>query len=72
MIHAPTPIAVPLPAAGQLPVPFESVPFDERRWDAWVNKGRLADAAFTEKVQTLAKLGVVVAVAAGGLWAIFG
>jgi hypothetical protein len=63
------PTAVPVAAAT---LTFESVPFDQGRWDAWVTKGRLADAAFTEKVRTLALLGVVMAVAAGAVWIIFG
>jgi hypothetical protein len=66
----PTPVTVP--AASRVPVAIESVPFDQGRWDAWVTKGRLADAAFTEKARTLALLGVVVAVAAGALWIILG
>jgi hypothetical protein len=66
----PTPVTVP--AASRMPGTFESVPFDLGRWDAWVTKGRVADAAFTEKVRTLALLGVVVAVAAGALWIILG
>jgi hypothetical protein len=65
----PTPVTVP--AASRMPVTFESVPFDRGRWDAWVTKGRLADAGFTEKVRTLALLGVVVAVAAGVVLIIF-
>ena len=66
----PTPVTVP--AASRVPVTFESVPFDQGRWDAWVTKGRLADAAFTEKVRTLAMLGVVVAVAVGAVWIFLG
>jgi hypothetical protein len=65
----PTPVTVP--AASRVPVAFESVPFEQARWDAWVTKGRLADAGFTEKVRTLALLGVVVAVAAGVVLIIF-
>lgn len=65
----PTPVTV---AASHVPVAIDSVPFDQGRWDAWVTKGRLADAAFTEKARTLALLGVVVAVAAGAVWIILG
>ena len=65
-----TPVTVP--AASHVPVAFESVPFDQGRWDAWVTKGRLADAAFTEKVRTLALLGAVVVVAAGTVWIVLG
>lgn len=50
----------------------DNAPFDQGRWDAWVTKGRLADAAFTEKVRTLALLGVTVAAGLGSAWAIFG
>jgi hypothetical protein len=64
--------AVTVPAASRMPVTFESVPFDQGRWDAWVTKGRVADAAFTEKVRTRALLGVVVAVVAGAVWIILG
>ena len=37
-----------MPAASGVPLAFESVPFDESRWNAWVNKGRLADTAYKE------------------------
>ena len=66
----PTPVTVP--AASRMPDAFESLPFDLGRWDAWVTKGRVADAAFTEKVRTLALLGVVIAVAAGAVSIILG
>ena len=66
----PTPVTVP--AASRVPVAFESVPFDQGRWDAWVTKGRLADAAFTEKVRMLAMLGVTVGIAAGTVWIFLG
>ena len=54
-----------LSATSPVPVAFESVPFDQGRWVAWVTKGRLADAAFTERVRMLAMLGVTVGIAAG-------
>jgi hypothetical protein len=57
-----------MPAARRVPVAFESVPFDQGRWDAWMTKGRLADAAFTEKARMLAMLGLTVGVAAGTAW----
>ena len=66
----PTPVT--LPAASPVPVAFESVPFDQGRWVAWVTKGRLADAAFTEKVRMLAMLGVTVGIAAGSVWIFLG
>ena len=61
-----------LPIAATSPVAFDSVPFDQVRWDAWVTKGRLADAAFTEKVRTLVRLGVAVVGAAGAVWIALG
>ena len=66
----PTPVT--MPAARRVPVAFESVPFDQGRWDAWVTKGRLASTAFTEKVRMLAMLGVMVGVAAGTVWIFLG
>jgi hypothetical protein len=66
----PTPPTVP--AASRGPVPFESVPFDQGRWDAWVTKGRRADAAITERVRLLAVLGVTLGVAAGTAWIFLG
>jgi hypothetical protein len=66
----PTPVTVP--AASRVPVAFESVPCDQGRWDAWVTKGRLADAAFREKVRMLATLAVTVGIAAGTLWIFLG
>jgi hypothetical protein len=59
-------------AASRVPVAFENVPFDQGRWDAWVIKGRLADAACTEKVRMLAMLGVTVGIAAGTVWIFLG
>lgn len=46
--------------------------FDQGRWDTWVTKCRLADAAFTKTVRTLAILGVAVAVGVGAVWIILG
>ena len=59
-----------LPAAG--PLDTHDAPLDEARWDAWVIKGRRADAAFTEKVRMLAVLGVTVGVGAGTVWMFLG
>ena len=64
--------AVTMPAASRMPVAFESVPFDQDRWNAWVTKGRLADAAFTEQVRMLAMLGVMVGIGAGTVWIFLG
>ena len=61
----PTPVTVA--AASPIPLTFDSVPFDQVRWDAWVAKGRLADVAFAEKFRTLAILGVAIAVGVGAL-----
>ena len=70
-LHAePTPVA--LPAASHVPGAFESVPFDQGRWDAWVTKGRRADAAFTEQVRMLAILGVMIGIGAGTVWIFVG
>jgi hypothetical protein len=66
------PMPVTVPAASRVRVAFESVPFDEGRWDAWVTKGRLADVAFTEKVRMLAMLGVTIGIAAGTVWIFLG
>ena len=66
----PTPVTVL--AARSVPVAFENVPCDQGRWDAWVTKGRLADAAFREKVRMLAMLGVTVGIAAGTVWIFLG
>ena len=66
------PKPVTVPAASRVPVAFESVPFDQGRWDAWVTRGRLADAAFTEKVRMRAMLGVMVGIGAGTVWIFLG
>jgi hypothetical protein len=63
--QAPTPVT--MPAASPIPLTFDSVPFDQGRWDAWVAKGRRADAAFAEKFRTLTILGVAIAVGVGAL-----
>ena len=62
---------VPLPPA-RAPIEVQNAPFDEARWDAWVTKGRLANAAFAEKLRTLAMLGGVVVAAAGIAWILLG
>ena len=61
-----------MPAASGAPQAFESVPFDESRWNAWVNQGRLADTAFKEKMRILAMLGAMGAVGAGTVWVFLG
>jgi hypothetical protein len=58
--------------ASGAPEAFESVPFDESRWNAWVNQGRLADTAFKEKMRILAMLGAMGAVGAGTVWVFLG
>jgi len=58
------------PPAGRLDI--HDAPLDEARWDAWVIKGRRADAAFTERVRMLAVLGVTVGVGAGTVWMFLG
>ena len=63
---------VTVPAASRLPVAFESAPFDQRRWDAWVTKGRLADAAVVQKMRKLAMLGIMAGIAAGTAWIFLG
>jgi len=65
----PMPVTV---LAARVPVTSESAPFDQGRWDAWVTKGRIADAASTETVLTLAVLGVTAAVGAGTVWIFLG
>lgn len=54
---------IAVPAAGPLPATIDVAPFDQDRWDSWLNKGRLADAALADKFRTMAML--VAAVAAG-------
>ena len=49
-------------------VGYDTVPFDETRWLAWVAKGRIADAAFAEKTRTLATLAVVIAIGVASVW----
>ena len=61
-----------MPAASGASLPFESVPFDESRWNAWVNKGRLDDTEFKEKMRILAMLGAMVGVGAGTVWVFLG
>jgi len=61
-----------MPAASGVSLPFESVPFDESRWNAWVNKGRLDDTEFKEKMRILAMLGAMVGVGAGTVWVFLG
>jgi hypothetical protein len=63
-------MTTPPPARG--PLETRNAAVDEARWDAWVLKGRRADAAFTEKVRMLALLGVTVGVAAGTVWIFLG
>ena len=62
---------VTLPPA-RAPLEAHSAPFDEARWNAWVDKGRRADAAFSGKVRTLAVLAVTVGIAAGTVWIFLG
>jgi len=62
------PMSVTVPSESRMPVTFESVPLDEGRWDAWRAKGRRADAAFAEKMRTLAFMGVVAAGVVGAFW----
>jgi hypothetical protein len=56
----------PVPRAG------DCAPFNEERWDAWVTKGRLADAAFAEKARTMTMLGVAVAIGVATVWMMAG
>ncbi len=68
--HEPNqPVTLPPPRG---PLETHSAPFDDARWDAWVIKGRRADAAFTEKARMLAVLGVTVGIAAGTVWILLG
>ena len=60
--------SVTIPSERGMPLTFESVPLDEGRWDAWRAKGRLADAAFAEKMRSVALMGVVVAGIVGAFW----
>lgn len=62
------PRLVIIPLESRVPSTFESVPLDEARWDAWRAKGRRADAAFAEKMRTVALMGVVAAGAVGAFW----
>jgi hypothetical protein len=62
---------VTLPPARR-PIETHNAPFDDARWDAWVTKGRRADAAFTEKARMLALLGVTVGIATGTVWIFLG
>ena len=62
------PTSVTIPSESRMPVTVDSVPMDEGRWDAWREKGRLADAAFAEKMRSVALMGVVVAGAVGAFW----
>lgn len=64
------PVTLP-PTRGPLET-RDNAPFDQERWDAWVAKGRRADAASTEKVRMLAVLGVTIGVVAGAVWIVFG
>jgi hypothetical protein len=64
------PMTLP-PTSGPLET-RDSAPFDHGRWDAWVTKGRRADAAFTEKVRMLAMLGITVGIAGGTVWIFLG
>ena len=57
-----------IPSDSRMPLTFESVQLDEGRWNAWRDKGRLADIAFAEKMRSVALMGVVVAGAVGTLW----
>ena len=66
--HFAQPIPATVPPSSLISVAFESVPFDQARWDAWVTKGHLSDGIFTEKVRTLSLLAVSIAV---GAWAAF-
>ena len=49
----------------------ENLPLDEARWDAWVAKGVVADAAFAEKMRALAMLGLAVVGVLGAVWVSF-
>ena len=62
---------VPL-APTRAPLEVHNAPFDDARWDAWVTKGRLANAAFAEKMRTLAMLGGVVVATVGVAWILLG
>jgi hypothetical protein len=62
----------PVPATSRPLAASDSAPFDQHRWDAWVSKGRIANAAFAEKVRALVTLGIAIAVGAAGLWVILG
>ena len=68
----PEPTPGTMPAASAAAPAFESVPFDESRWNAWVKKGRLADTAYKEKMRILAMLGAMGAVGAGTVWVFLG
>jgi hypothetical protein len=70
--HVEQPPATVLTPPVGAPLTFDTVPLDQSRWDAWVTKGRIADAAFAEKARTLSLVGLVFAVAAGAVWSIFG
>ena len=65
-LDEPTPVTIPL--EGRVPATFESIPLDEARWDAWRAKGKIADAAFVEKIRTLALMAVAVAGGVGAFW----
>ena len=58
------------PAPGRLDA--RDTPLDEAHWDAWVIRGRRADAAFREKLRMLVVLGVTVGVGAGTVWMFLG
>ena len=66
-LHA-EPTSVTIPRESHTSATFETVPLDEGRWDAWRAKGRAADAAFAEKMRSVALMGMVVAGAVAAFW----
>jgi hypothetical protein len=72
LLRARAAAAVP-PVSAATPVSHATVvPDADRRWEAWVTKGRVADRAFMENVRALFTLGVALAIGAAGLWVILG
>ena len=48
----------------------DTLALHEARWDAWVEKGVVADAAFAEKIRALGVLGFAV-LGVGAVWVMF-
>jgi hypothetical protein len=68
--HAQNQSATLPPARG--PIDADNASLDEARWNAWVDKGRRADAASSKTLRKLAMLGVTVGVALGTVWLFLG